>query len=342
MEVCRLPPRLFPLTLREMNRAIHFFTLMLLVVSSLAARPYFNDKKAPDSLKDLEMIQEALQESLPRARAATVCLEVDEGSGTGVIISKEGLVLTAAHVIGGVGCDIVVLLEDGRELKGVSLGLNSETDAAMLQITDAGPFPYVEIDEEDSFRLGDWTFALGHSGGFDKSRGVNVRVGRVVRQADSTVQSDCLLIGGDSGGPLFDIEGKLIAIHSRVGNSREDSMHVPIREFQRGWAEMMRGDFIGEGGFASRPEPGTGFLGVRVGLGKDGELEVKEVFPESVAATSGIEPGATLLTMDGAKLPDEAIFLEALEKKGAGESVVLEWSYEDEIIKMKIKLGGRP
>ncbi len=316
--------------------------LMLTLTGFSGARPYFNDQKAPESLKDLQKIQEALQKSLPKTRAATVCLEIGEGSGSGVIISEDGLVLTAAHVSGGVGNDIVVVLEDGTKLNGVSLGLDSETDAAMLQITDPGPFAYVDLDEADSFKLGDWVFALGHSGGFDKGRGVNLRVGRVVKQSDTTINSDCLLIGGDSGGPLFDIEGRLIGIHSRVGASREESMHVPIREFQRDWDEMAQGKFIGKGGFAKKPEPGTGFLGVLVEEREDGALEVREIFPESVGDKTGITEGALLLEMDGEPFTGKGAFLEALEKKGAGETVVLKWSFQEEVIEKKIKLDERP
>ena len=316
--------------------------LALSMLSSLLARPYFNNLEAPESLEDLKKIQEALQVSLPKTRAATVCLEIGEGSGSGVIISEDGLVLTAAHVSGGVDKEITVVLEDGRKLKGRSLGLNSETDAAMLQITDPGPFPFVEVDMDDSFKLGDWVFALGHSGGFDKERGVNVRIGRMVRQADSTVQSDCMLIGGDSGGPLFDIEGKLIAIHSRVGASKEESMHVPIREFQRSWEEMSKGEFLGEGGFAKKPEPGSGFLGVMVEENEKGEIEVKELFSKSVAEKAGIKVGAILLEIDGKALANKDSFYDALSTKGVEEFVLIRWSFQEEVFEKKIELVERP
>ncbi|MGJ8696164.1 MAG: S1C family serine protease [Verrucomicrobiaceae bacterium] len=313
----------------------------VIFAGGLEGRPYFNDQKAPESLEDLANIQKSLQANLAKTRAATVCLEIGEGSGSGVIISEDGLVLTAAHVSGGVDNDITVVLEDGRKLKGVSLGLNSETDAAMLQITDPGPFPYVEVDREDSFKLGDWVFALGHSGGFDEARGVNVRVGRIVRQADSTVQSDCVLIGGDSGGPLFDIEGNLIAIHSRVGASKEESMHVPLREFQRKWDEMLNSEFVGEGAFAQKGEPGSGFFGVKV-ESAEGGLRVTEVFPESVAAEAGLKEGDLLEEFDGVELGSEEALYEALEKRGSGESVSFRWKRGEEVTESKVKLAERP
>ena len=120
----------------------------------------------------------------------------------------------------------------------------------MVQIEEDGVFPYVALDRGDTASLGDWVYALGHSGGFEKERGVGVRIGRLVRMADQTINSDCNLIGGDSGGPLFDMKGRLIGIHSRVGASLEQNMHVPLREFLNHWDGMLDKQFIGKGPFA--------------------------------------------------------------------------------------------
>jgi len=232
-------------------------------------------------------------------------------------------------------------MEDGRELKGRSLGLNSETDSAMLQILDDGPFPFVEVDQDDTTRLGDWVFSLGHSGGFDKERGVNVRVGRLVRQANSTMQSDCLLIGGDSGGPLFNLEGKLIGIHSRVGESREESMHVPMREFQNHWDALAKGEFIGEGSFATKVEPGSGFLGIIVEEDDEGGLKVTEIFPKSVAEEAGIKVGDRIIEIAGEKASQERLNSQ-LAELGAGDKIRLKWLSGDETKEENLKLGVRP
>ena len=124
-----------------------YVLLGMLSMQASADRLYFNDLPTPRSLDDLRAIQEAMQSNLSRARRATVCLQIGEGSGSGVIVSPEGLVLTAAHVTGGVGEEVTVVMEDGTEYQGVSLGLNAKTDAAMLKITDSGPFPFVKYDK---------------------------------------------------------------------------------------------------------------------------------------------------------------------------------------------------
>lgn len=310
-------------------------------VVARADRPEFNDKESPGTLEDFREIQAALQSNLDRARAATVCLQMGGGSGSAVIISKDGLVLTAAHVTSNIEQEIKVVMEDGRELKGRSLGLNSETDSAMLQILDEGPFPYVEVDLEDSTKLGDWVFSLGHSGGFDKERGINVRVGRLVRQADSTIQSDCMLIGGDSGGPLFNMAGQLIGIHSRVGASREESMHVPIREFQAHWDELKEGKFIGNGGFAKKTVPGSGFLGLITEKAEEGGLLVTEIWEESVAEKAGLKVGDRILEIAG-EAATEKVMSAKLAELGAGDKLKLKWVSGEETKEETIKLGERP
>lgn len=306
-----------------------------------ADRPAFNNKEAPQTLSDFREIQSALQSHLERTRSATVCLQMGGSSGSAVIISKDGLVLTAAHVTSKVDEEIKVIMEDGSEFTGRSLGLNSETDSAMLQIEGDEPFPFVEVDMDDSTELGDWVYSLGHSGGFDKARGVNVRVGRLVRTAPTTVQSDCMLIGGDSGGPLFNMAGQLIGIHSRVGASREESMHVPIREFQDHWDELKEGKFIGEGGFAKKSKPGTGFLGVVTEETKEGGLKVTELWEDGVGEKAGLKVGDLIIEIAGEKATKE-LMTNKLAELGAGDKLKLKWTSGEETKEETIKLGERP
>ena len=271
-------------------------------------RLYVNDKKAPDSLKDLRKLQDALQGALANARKATVGIDLGGGAGSGVIVSEDGLVLTAAHVSGGVDKELTVIMEDGKRLKAKSLGLESTTDCAMMRITEEGKYPFVELDRGDGTRLGDWVFSLGHSGGFDGERGVVVRIGRLVRIANSTLQSDCNLIGGDSGGPLFDLNGKLIGIHSRVGASLEQNMHVPIREFLDNWDTMLGGEFIGEGPFAKKKEKGKAFVGVKTAEREGGGVLVERVGEESPAEKAGMKVGDVILKIGEDEVTDKESF----------------------------------
>jgi len=304
-------------------------------------RLYVNDKKAPDSRKDLEALQKSLISVLPKARAATVAIEISEGSGSGVIVSPDGLILTAAHVATGVKKKVTIVLEDGTKLKAETLGVVAETDAAMIKITEKGTYPFVEIDRAESARLGDWVFSLGHSGGFDKERGSVVRLGRLVRMANSTFQSDCTLIGGDSGGPLFDLSGKLIGIHSRVGQQLQSNMHVPMSEYIKNWEGLEKAEFIGEGPFAKKPEKGTGFLGLATEPRKEGGLRVTKVGKKSPSETAGVKEGDVLLKLNDTVLEKREQLQEILKEMAAGDEVKLDLLHDGKPQTLTLNLGER-
>ena len=304
-------------------------------------RLYVNDKKAPDSRKDLEAIQSAVEKALPKARAATVCIEIAEGSGTGVIVSEDGLVLTAAHVATGVKKKVTVILEDGTKLKAETLGLVADKDAAMLKITKKGTYPFVEMDRDATTHLGDWVFALGHSGGFDKARGSVVRLGRLVRIAGSSFQSDCMLIGGDSGGPLFDLNGTLIGIHSRVGQQLQVNMHVPMNEFIANWDGLLAGEFIGEGPYAQKPVKGSGFLGLATEAHEGGGLRVTKVGSKSPAEAAGVKEGDVLRKLSGTVLENRKQMQELLAEMAAGDEITLETERDGKPETFTLNLGAR-
>ena len=125
-----------------------------------------------------------------------------------------------------------VILPDGTRLPGKTTAQNSDSDAGTAEITTKlnKNLPRVEKAEKLP-RVGDWVFALGHGGGLDQKRGPMVRLGRVVSLKHGVIQTDCKLIRGDSGGPLFNLNGELIGIHSRVGSGLEDNLHVPMKDF---------------------------------------------------------------------------------------------------------------
>ncbi len=330
----------------ECGRAAVIFALLFAVysASSDAAergsdRPYFNQKKVPENIRDLTKIQDALKKSLPRSRLATVSIDLGGGSGSGVIVSEKGLVLTAAHVSAGVGKEMTVIMEDGTKFKATSLGLVAATDAAMVQIEEEGSYPYVEIDSEDTASLGDWVYALGHSGGFEKDRGVGVRIGRLVRMAEETINSDCSLIGGDSGGPLFDMNGRLIGIHSRVGASLEQNMHVPIREFLANWDEMLKSEFIGEGPFAQKG--GLAFMGIATEDREEGGVVVKVVGDDTPAAKAGLMEGDVITEMNGAKVENREGFTSSIKERKPGDKVKLKILRDDEEIEIEVELGEK-
>jgi serine protease Do len=323
--------------------ALRLFLAMAACLSSVCAFPV-NAKKAPESRGDLDAMQAALLAAIPKAQAATVCIDLGDGSGSGVIVDSEGLVMTAAHVSTGVGKDVTVILPDGTKLKAETLGLDSDTDAALLRITEklpeGKPFPFIAINKSDDTKLGDWVFSLGHSGGFDKERGAVARIGRLVRVANTTIQTDGALIGGDSGGPLFDMDGRLIGIHSRVGMVVGVNMHVPIKVFTDQWERMLKSEFIGEGPFAQKPKKGKGFLGVAT-KNVEGGIEVTKVGKKSPAEEAGIKEGDLLRTLNGEKLDSREKLQSILVELAEGDKLAFEITRDGKDEMVNLKLGVR-
>lgn len=334
-------PYLIKLLARRFSRPwLAIISILLMVGEVHASALSFNEKKVPTTQEDLVEIQNALVEHLETARAATVSIRVGEGFGSGVIVTADGLILTAAHVTAAVGEELTVVFNDGSEHKAVSMGLDSESDAAMMRIIDGGEYPYVDINRDNDYKLGHWVFALGHSGGFDGERGPVVRLGRIVKQDSFTLHSDCKVIGGDSGGPLFDMRGNLIGIHSRVSYSVEHNMHVPVREYLAHWEELKDDQFLGEGPFAKRPVKGSGFLGFASSDTDDGLL-IDEVLEDGPAAMAGIEVGDIVIQLDGMDIKQKEDLKSVLEEKASGQKVDIVLIREGEQIELSIKLGKR-
>ena len=300
----------------------------------------YNAVKAPETQEELLSIQSALIENYKKVRAATVSISVGEGFGSGVLISEEGLILTAAHVTAGVDKVLTVILNDGTELEAVSLGLLSDTDAAMMKITEEGVFPYVEINRDNDYRLADWVFALGHSGGFDKERGPVLRLGRIVKDSDTTLQSDCKVIGGDSGGPLFDLNGKLIGIHSRVSKTVEQNMHVPIREYLNHWEVLNAGEFVGDGPFAKRPVKGSGFLGFASTDSSEGLL-ITKLLTDGPADAAGVLVQDIVVALNDTAITDRESLKSTMAELAYDEKVTLTVLRDKEKLEIEFRLGQR-
>ena len=299
-----------------------------------------NEKKAPETGEELMLIQETLLKSLPKAREATVSIDIWNGSGSGVIVSKEGLVMTAAHVAEGVGKKVTIIMPDGTKHKAKTLGLMSETDAALIQISEPGEYPFVELNRTGNIKLGDWVFSLGHSGGFNKDRGAVARLARLVGIKNTTYQTDGTLIGGDSGGPLFDMEGRLIGIHSRVGPQLPVNMHVPVQVFIDNWEPLMKSEFMGDGPFAKRPVKGNGMLGVAT-KPVEGGLEITKIGKKSAAETAELKVGDLISKMDGKEVKTREELQAVIKDKSFGEELELEITRNGKEQKITVELTER-
>ncbi|MDB6132339.1 MAG: peptidase and chymotrypsin/Hap [Verrucomicrobiales bacterium] len=213
-----------------------FFLSRVLLPAVLLQAAFLPLQLQAETLKERQTrVLEAVQKVGPTVVAITgASAKGSMGSGSGVIISKDGLVLTAGHVLAATGEDLIITLPGGREVKGKSLGRDMNRDAALAKITDPGDYTFADMADPSSIEKGEWVVALGHPGGYDPQRGAPLRVGRLWDVDNKTFyRSDCTVSGGDSGGPLFDLSGKVIGIHSSISQNLSENRHVPIGVFEK-------------------------------------------------------------------------------------------------------------
>ena len=295
--------------------------------------------RAPTSIVDLRDIQRRVVQMVPEIVGATVNVGLGAGQGSGVIVTEQGHVLTAGHVVGRPGRRVAITLHDGRKVEGKTLGLNRDLDSGMLQITTPGPWPHLALAATEEVKPGDWCVAIGHPGGYKPDRAPVVRLGRVLFASPTRILTDCTLTGGDSGGPLVDLDGNVIGIHSQIGKQITTNLHVPIRTFRETWDRLEAGEAWGR---SVAPESGThrAILGI-AGSKAGAACRVRQVFPNSPAAVAGIRIGDVIEKLDGQPLPSFAELGRRLRQREPGDVVNLEVQREDNLITLEIRLGRK-
>ncbi len=265
-------------------------------------------KPAPQNVADLLAIENQVKKLVKHLTRCTVGVRIGRAQGSGVIVSKDGYVLTAAHVAGAPGRKVTFLLADGRLVQGKSLGVDRTVDAALLKMTDKGNWPYAEMGDVTDMKVGDWCIATGHPGGYQKGRAPVVRLGRVSFVRNTLIQTDCTLVGGDSGGPLFDVDGRVIGIHSRIGAPTSWNFHVPISAYTDHWDRLTLADTV---------------LGVG---GKDVEngCKLTEIESGLPAEKAGLQVGDVIVKFNGQPVKDFDELATAVRKKKPGDKVTLE------------------
>ncbi|TWU23611.1 S1C family serine protease [Bythopirellula polymerisocia] len=278
----------------------------------------------PRGVGDLREIEKQVQLVAAQAVPATVEVEVGRNIGSGVIVSKEGLVLTAAHVIGRAGRPATLVLADGRRLKGRTLGAHHLMDAGMVQITDPPEdLPFAPLAQDESMEVGQWVVATGQPGGILDDRSPPVRLGRVLATGGQWICTDCTLVGGDSGGPLFNMHGEVMAIHMSIGPEVVHNFHVPVTEIRPVWEKMLSGKVWGGDVAKQKTDSGRAVLGL-AGRTVGDRCEVTQVFTGYPAQGAGILPGDQIVAVDGQAIDSIIELTKLVFSKSPGDTIRLE------------------
>jgi len=291
-------------------------------------------KPTPVSLDDLKAIEQQVKAILPRVSRAVVAVEAGGATGSGVVISEDGMVLTAAHVCDRPNRDVTFTFPDGKTARGKTLGTNHEEDAGMMKITDKGHWPFAELGTFAETRLGDWVLTLGHPGGFDPERSMVVRLGRIIRLTAAALQTDCTLSGGDSGGPLFDMRGSVIGIHSRISDSTAENFHVSITAFRDSWDRLVKGESWGD----ERPQ--RPWFGAR-GVDHPDGCKLESVEEDAPAFKAGLKVGDIVRKINGYEIKDYSTLRRLIAESKPGDELKVELQRDVKEMSITVKVEAR-
>jgi serine protease Do len=251
------------------------------------------------------------------------------GTGSGFIVSADGIVLTNAHVVADAE-EVTVKLTDQREFKARVLGSDKRTDVAVLKI-DARDLPTVRIGDPGTTRVGEWVVAIGAPYGLDNT----VTSGIVSAKARALpgesivpfIQTDAAVNPGNSGGPLFNLRGEVIGINSQIfsrsGGFQGLAFAIPIDVAMNVKDQIQTTGKVSHGRLGVTIQDVNGALAENFGLDKPRGALVGSVVKGGPAAKAGIEPGDVILKYDGREIArsTELPSLVAQTKPGATATV---------------------
>jgi serine protease Do len=226
--------------------------------------------------------------------------------GSGFIISADGYVLTNNHVVDGAD-QVVVRLSDRRELDAKIVGTDAEYDIALLKL-NAGNLPVVAIGDSSKLKPGQWVVAIGSPFNFDHSvtHGIVSYVGRGFGGPDQQyvpfIQTDVPINRGNSGGPLFNLEGQVVGINSQIysntGSSVGVSFSIPINIAMSAVDQLKTTGHVARGMIGVQIQNVDRQLAQSLGLPRTGGALVNKVTPDSSAAKAGVQVGDVILGYD--------------------------------------------
>ncbi|WP_181182475.1 S1 family peptidase [Sphingobacterium lumbrici] len=217
-----------------------FLCFILFIVT--IERPVFSQ----DKVFDVAKLEKAFKANIQRSYAASVrvaSLDANDhavgGYFSAVVVDAEGHILTAGHAV--IPNNIYqVTFPDGRMCKAKGLGVIPDLDIAMMVILDKGKWPFAEMGWSSVLESNMPCFSIAYPGSFSCKK-PTVRFGYVLGQlkgAAGFIRNTCLMEPGDSGGPLFDMQGRVIGTHSRISTDINNNLEAPVDNFRKYWTAL--------------------------------------------------------------------------------------------------------
>lgn len=269
-----------------------------------------------------------------------------EALGSGFVISQDGYIVTNNHVIEGAD-EIEVEFFAGNRLKAKLVGTDLKTDIALLKVESPTPLPFVAFGNSDAMRVGDWVMAMGNplGQGFSVSAGIVSARGRELNGAyDDFIQTDAAINKGNSGGPLFNMDGQVIGVNTAILSPTGGSIGIGFSMGSNVVSHVV--DQLKEFGETRR-----GWLGVRI---QDVTPDVAEAMgltdakgalitdvPDGPAKDGGMLAGDVIQTFNGQEITDTRDLTRTVADSPIGEDVPVVVLRAGVPQTLQIKLGRR-
>jgi len=271
------------------------------------------------------------------------------GTGSGVIISPDGYILTNNHVAGDAE-EIKVKLADGRELKARLIGGDPETDLALIKV-DGQNFATAKLGDSTKLEQGEWVIALGSPFGLEQTMtaGIVSATSRDLRSGpyDSYIQTDASINPGNSGGPLVNMQGEVIGINtmifSRSGGSEGIGFAVPSSLASKVYSQLARDGKVRRGYLGVTLQALTPAIAQSVGYeGVEGALVGDLADSSGPAAVAGLRSGDVITEFDGKRVTSPKQLTEAVADTPVGKAATVKFVRDGRVQTATIKLAERP
>ncbi|MBK8336170.1 MAG: Do family serine endopeptidase [Sterolibacteriaceae bacterium] len=272
------------------------------------------------------------------------------GLGSGVIVSAEGYVLTNNHVIEGAD-EIEVALQDGRKLRARTVGMDPESDLAVLKIQSEDKFSAVSFAAPGSVHVGDVALAIGNPFGVGQTvtMGIVSAMGRTalgINTFEDFIQTDAAINPGNSGGALVDSAGNLIgintAIYSRSGGSLGIGFAIPVTLARNVMEQIIRTGTVTRGWIGVEVQEITPELADSFGLASREGTLVAGVMRGGPADKAGIRPGDVLIAVDGKAIHNNHTMLDLVAALPPGSGARFRIQRDKKAEEIDVQIGKRP
>ncbi len=268
------------------------------------------------------------------------------GTGSGVIVDKEGLIVTNNHVVGDAK-EVEVRLSDKTKFVGQVIGRDPDTDLAIIKITPTGGLPTVPFGDSSKVRVGQWVMAVGNPFSLDRTVTLGV-VSGLERDAvrlsryEAFIQTDASINPGNSGGPLFNINGEVIGINTAIINYAQGiGFAIPSNMVQQVVGQLRARGKVIRGWLGVGIQEVTTELAAKFGIKENDGVLVNDVFESEPAARAGLKPGDIIAKVDGRRVETPAGLSRAVAGLTPGTKIELDVIRNGERRTVTVDLGER-